>query len=256
MGAPMLAALRAAGHTATGFDCRPSTEFGPLSAVITDQPDRLDPATQVLISVVRDIDQTEALLFSDQAVLRHLPNLTHLVICSTVSPHYVTDLATRLENTVIDAPMSGAPIAAQEARLSFMLGGAAADIEPVRPLLASMGQHFHHMGDTGAGMTAKVLNNLVAAASTATTRLALDWASTAGLDEDSFLAVLHTSSGQTWFGSNFDRIEFARHGFGPDNSIGILSKDIASALDAAPAGADLSLPQALRAAIRQLQPRD
>ena len=106
------------------------------------------------------------------------------------------------------------------------------------------------LAETGNSM---ILNNLIAAASTATTRLALDWAAKQNLDEDAFLALLHTSSGQTWFGSNFGSIEFSRDGYAPDNSIGILKKDVESALEAAPAGADTALPQALHDAVAKLQ---
>ena len=45
-----------------------------------------------------------------------------------------------------------------------------------------MGAHFHRMGAFGAGMQAKVLNNLLAASNTAMTRLVLDWADAAGYD--------------------------------------------------------------------------
>ena len=116
-----------------------------------------------------------------------------------------------------------------------------------------MGTRFHRMGPFGAGMTAKVLNNLVAVASVAATRTALDWADGLGLDRDALLAVMNDSSGQTWFSANFDRIEFARDGFGPDNTIAILAKDAASALDGAPEGASPDLTEALIRTIQRLE---
>ena len=157
--------------------------------------------------------------------------------------------------TLVDAPMSGAAVAAQQRRLSFMLGGAEGDLDRLQPLFAAMGAHFHRMGPYGSGMAAKVLNNLLAAASTAMTRLALDWADAEGIDEARLLALIATSSGQNWLASGFDQIEFARDGWAPDNSIGILVKDVESALDAAPDGADIALPRAVQQAIRQLKPR-
>jgi hypothetical protein len=56
---------------------------------------------------------------------------------------------------------------------------------------------------------------------------------------------MHDSSGQTWFGSNFDSIEFARDGYDPDNTIGILKKDVESALDAVDASPDEGLQAAI-----------
>jgi 3-hydroxyisobutyrate dehydrogenase-like beta-hydroxyacid dehydrogenase len=118
-----------------------------------------------------------------------------------------------------------------------------------------MGKHFHRMGGFSAGMQAKVLNNLLAASNTAMTRLVLDWADAAGIDERRLLDLIHTSSGQNWFASGFDQIEFACDGLEPGNTIAILVKDVASALDAAPEGADTSLPRTVQEAIRQLKPR-
>ncbi|MEM6466302.1 MAG: NAD(P)-binding domain-containing protein, partial [Pseudomonadota bacterium] len=185
------------------------------------------------------------------------PNLKRVIISSTLSPKYVQELRTRVPAglSLIDAPMSGAAIAAQEARLSFMLGGEAQDIEDAMPLFQAMGHSITHCGTFGAGMVVKVLNNLVAASSVAATRTALNWADDLGVAEDTLLKVLHASSGQTWFGSGFDDIEFARDGLAEDNSIGILAKDVEAAMDGAPKQADLALPKALLAAIKGLTPR-
>ena len=252
MGAPMLAALRAAGLPARGYDVVQMD-----SPHITDDIAVFAEDLDTLITVVRDIDQTEAVLFGDQN-LAATPTLIRIIICSTLSPRYVKSLRARIPSHIalIDAPMSGAQIAAQEGRLSFMLGGDSADIDGAMPLFHAMGKHFHRMGDYGAGMQAKVLNNLLAASNTAMTRLVLDWADEAGLDISALLDLIHTSSGQNWFASGFNSIEFARDGHAPDNTIAILVKDIASALDAAPEGADTTLPEIIQTQIANLKPRD
>lgn len=251
MGAPMLAALRAAGLPARGYDVVPMD-----TPHITDDIAVFSEELETLITVVRDIDQTEAVLFGEQN-LATIPNLIRIIICSTLSPRYVRDLRARVPSHIalIDAPMSGAQIAAQEARLSFMIGGDTSEINAVQPLFDAMGKHFHRMGEFGAGMQAKVLNNLLAASNTAMTRLVLDWADESGLEISALLDLIHTSSGQNWFASGFNAIEFARDGLEPDNTIGILVKDVASALDAAPEGADISLPQAVQKTIAKLKPR-
>ncbi|MCU9838400.1 NAD(P)-binding domain-containing protein [Ruegeria sp. WL0004] len=256
MGAPMLAALRRAGLQAQGFDIRPPSDFTGTSHQITDNIAAFSQGLRTLITVVRDIPQTEQVLFTDQRLI-DAKHLDCVILCSTLSPRYVRDLRARVPDHIalIDAPMSGAQVAAQDARLSFMLGGNPADLDAVQPLFNAMGSHFHRMGPFGSGMQAKVLNNLLAAANTAMTRLVLDWADAAGLDEAALLALIHTSSGQNWFASNFDQIEFARDGLSEDNTIGILVKDVESALDAAPTGADTTLPRAVQELIRKLQPR-
>ncbi|WP_375228367.1 NAD(P)-dependent oxidoreductase [Roseobacter sp. S98] len=251
MGAPMLAALRADGFDARGFDVRPVQAPG-----ISTSAAEFTSGLKTLITVVRDIPETHEVLFGEQG-FASVPGLERILICSTLSPVYVAGLRDLIAPhiTLIDAPMSGAQIAAREARLTFMLGGTAADIDAARPVLQAMGSSLHHMGGFGAGMQAKVLNNLLAASNTAMTRLVLDWAEAGGIDPDRLLALIHTSSGQNWFASGGTDIEFFNEGMDAENSIGILVKDIESALDAAPDGADTSLPRTVQAAIRELKPR-
>ena len=256
MGLPMAVALQETGFSVRGFDVRPASSYGEFQRFITDDASEFSDKLEVLFTVVRDQMQTDDVLFDKQALIAKAPDLTHIVICSTLSPKYVQSLRARVPKHIalIDAPMSGAAIAAKEKRLSFMLGGSDENISVVQPYLDAMGTHFHRMGDFGAGMAAKVLNNLLAASSTVMTRLALDWAEALEIDQDKLLALMHTSSGQTWFGSNFDTIEFARDGFDPENTIGILKKDVEAAIDGAPERADITLPRTLIAAIEKLRP--
>jgi len=214
MGLGMARAIRRGGFDCTGFDIRPASEFGDFAGLMTEDPAAFAADRDVMLTVVRDIRQTEDLLFDAQAVLSKAPMLKYLIVCSTLSPRYFTDLAARIAAPVrlVDAPMSGAQVAADEARLSFMLGGAEEDLDTLEPVLRTMGQRIHRMGASGAGMTAKVLNNFIAAMSLAGTRQVLDWAADLGVDHDRLMALMHDSSGQTWFGSNFDQIEFSRDG--------------------------------------------
>lgn len=245
----MLAQLREAGFHARGFDVVDGRGDDIGLSAFAD-------GLTTLITAVRDTDETEAVLFYDQE-LAETPTLQTIIISSTLPPPYVKGLRTRLPAhlALIDAPMSGAQVRAEEGSLSFMLGGAAADIDAHMPLFNAMGQDFHRMGAFGSAMAAKVLNNLLAASNTAMTRLVLDWADAAGIDEAKLLALINTSSGQNWLASGFNEIEFARDGYATDNTIGILFKDVAAGLTMAPEGADTALPKTVRAAIRALKPR-
>ena len=129
MGLGMARAMQRAGFDVVGFDVRPPADFGDFSASMIADPAHFAADRDVILSVVRDIEQTEDLLLRKQAILQNAPSLQHLVICSTLSPRYFDNLRNRLPAglRVVDAPMSGAQIAADEARLSFMLGGDEAD---------------------------------------------------------------------------------------------------------------------------------
>ena len=256
MGFGMARAMDRAGLDVTGFDIRPVPEFGEFANRMAADPVSFAADREVILTVVRDIAQTEALLFDEQAILSKAPRLKYLVVCSTLSPRYLADLAGRVPEriTLIDAPMSGAQVAADEARLSFMLGGPDEALDALEPVFRTMGSKIHRMGASGAGMTAKVLNNFVAGAATAGVRQVLNWAGDLGVERDRLLALMNDSSGQTWFGSNFDQIEFARDGYDPENTIGILKKDLESCLDAVDKDSHDGLPEAVVAAIGALKP--
>lgn len=250
MGKPMLAALRFGGFDAHGFDIRGIDGIETAPAAFARD-------LGVLITVVRDEEETDDVLFGRQNFVAQATELDTILVCSTLSPNYTRALRERVPDHIrlIDAPMSGAQISAENRSLSFMLGGEDAALDHCQPLFDAMGSTFHRMGPFGSGMTAKVLNNLLAASSTAMTRLVLDWADANGLDERKLLDLIHHSSGQNWLASGFDEIEFARDGFAPDNSIGILVKDVSAALDIAPKGAETDLPELIQSTIRRLKPR-
>ena len=256
MGFGMARAMERAGLDVTGFDVRPVSDFGEFANRMAADPVSFAADREVILTVVRDIAQTEALLFETQAILSRAPRLKYLVVCSTLSPRYVAELRTRVPNsmTVIDAPMSGAQYKADSGELTFMLGGMDADLDVLEPILKTMGSKIHRMGGPGAGITAKVLNNFVAGAATAGVRRALDWADDLGMDRARLLALMHDSSGQTWFGTNFEQIEFSRDGYDPENTLGILKKDLESCLDAVDPDSHEGFPEAVVAAIGDLKP--
>lgn len=250
MGLPMLAALQAAGVAVRGFDI-----VAKGHPDVTSDAETFAQDIDTLITVVRDEAQTGDVLFGRQGFVTAAPNLSRVIISSTLSPRYVRALRARIpaDIALMDAPMSGAKVAAENARLTFMLGGKAADLDDAEGLFLAMGEKLHRMGPFGSGMQAKVLNNLLAASHTAMTRLVLDWSAQTELDEKALLDVINTSSGQNWFASGFDNIEFSRDGFAPDNTIGILVKDVAAAIDAAPAASDRVLPQTIMTQLRNLK---
>ncbi|RYY70899.1 MAG: NAD(P)-dependent oxidoreductase, partial [Comamonadaceae bacterium] len=61
----------------------------------------------------------------------------------------------------IDAPIARTRQAAEDGTLSIMVGGDAACLEDMRPLLACMASDITHCGPVGAGQITKILNNMV-----------------------------------------------------------------------------------------------
>lgn len=255
MGYPMARRMTEAGFDVLGHDVRPASDFPLLGERFVADPAEFAGAVDILFSVVRDISQTESVLFSEQAMVTHPEAPELLVICSTVSPRFVSGLQERLPERMrlVDAPMSGGPYSAEAGSLTFMLGGAEADILTLMPLLQAMGETFHHLGPVAAGMSCKVLNNFVCAASVAAVRRVGLLAPGMGLDPGKLREVMASSSGSSWFGDNYDRIKFAREGYDPGNTMGIIRKDVGAYLDAVSGGDESLLEDFEQAVARALE---
>jgi len=257
MGLPMARALLASGFKVSGFDVRPLDEFGDFAPHMQADAQRFANECDTLICVVRDEQQVLDLCFDDQALFHTVRSPETFVLSSTTSPRFVHKLRKKLPQDVvlIDAPMSGAPLAAIAATLTFMVGGPPQAVTALQPAFAAMGSKIHHLGELGAGMATKVLNNFVAASTVVAVRNVLKHAESSGIDPQTLLGVMAQSSGQTWFGSNFNQINWAGEGYDAGNTIGILEKDVGAFIDGLPDGPE-PLHKAIIAALQTLPPSD
>lgn len=259
MGLPMAQRLADAGYEVWGHDVRPASEFDGFASRMVADAVEFSGRCNIVISVVRDAAQTRALLFGDsQGIVKGLQTSDVLVISSTLSPRFVRDLSEELPEglTLIDAPMSGAPYRARNGTLSFMLGGPDDVLERLTPLFKVMGGDIFRMGPASMGMTAKVLNNYCAATSVVATHRVLGMARALELDQRMLLKVMKVSSGSNWFADGINQIDWASEGYSTSNTIGIVEKDVESALDAVsehPAVAHALLDDALLASLRALE---
>lgn len=229
MGLPMARALRRAQIDTTGLDIRAEDHFENLKM-------HFDPATfvadrSVILTMLRDEAQTEAMLFGSNGLAPALTSAQTLILCSTLTPDYTRALPARLPEglRVIDAPVIGDPIAAEAARLMFLVGAEAEVVDELSLFLAAMGENIVCAGAFGAGMEMAILNTFVAASSVAAVRSAMDAARAKGLDVRQLLDVLQCGDGQTWFGENFDTLTFARAGITPENYLGFLERELSKA---------------------------
>jgi 3-hydroxyisobutyrate dehydrogenase-like beta-hydroxyacid dehydrogenase len=95
----------------------------------------------------------------------------------------------------LDAGISGGAAAAAAGTLTLMVGGDAAALGWVRPALAAFSSAIHHMGPSGAGHIAKVLNNFLNGVTLAATAEVMVAAKKADLDLGQLLDVINSSSG-------------------------------------------------------------
>jgi 3-hydroxyisobutyrate dehydrogenase-like beta-hydroxyacid dehydrogenase len=140
------------------------------------------------------------------------------VVCinSTISPEFVRELAAvgaERGVVVMDVAMSGGgDVAARAGALTFMVGGDAEAFERCRPALDAMATTVHHVGPLGSGVTAKIINNLLAIQNVATVREALQLSRALGFEDSAVLAIVQTAVGSSWVSNNWERIREQERG--------------------------------------------
>jgi 3-hydroxyisobutyrate dehydrogenase len=128
----------------------------------------LGAAVDVLVVAVVDDDQARAVLTGPAGALTTLDPGSTVVVVSTLSPAAVRELAGGAAARgvdLLDCGVSGGPVAAAHGELVAMIGGEAAAVERVRPVLDAFSCRVFHMGPAGTGLAAKLARNLVQYAS-------------------------------------------------------------------------------------------
>jgi 3-hydroxyisobutyrate dehydrogenase len=142
--------------------------------------------SDIVFMCVTDAAAVEEVVFGPEG-LAATPGAGKLVVdFSSIHPDAARDLAARLKTSNgagwIDAPVSGGTKGAEEGTLAIMAGGAAGDIERVRPYVLAMARRFTHMGPTGAGQITKLCNQVIVGCAMAVLAEATRLASNAGID--------------------------------------------------------------------------
>jgi 3-hydroxyisobutyrate dehydrogenase-like beta-hydroxyacid dehydrogenase len=148
----------------------------------------------------------------DAGVLAGMKQDGILVLHSTVSPsviHRIAEHAVKRGMSVLDAPLTGGgEVAAREGKLTFMVGGEVSALERCRPVLQAMATSILHVGASGSGSAAKIINNYLAVSHTLLVREALRIGRKIGFAEETLLAILNTGSvGSNWSTLNWARIK-------------------------------------------------
>lgn len=129
-----------------------------------------------------------------------------LVDMTTSEPNLAKEIAEEAAKrgiAALDAPVSGGDIGAREARLSIMIGGEAATLTAVDPLLRLMGQNIRHMGAAGAGQHTKMFNQILISTTMIGVVEGLLYAHKAGLDLDEAIKAVGSGAAGSWSINNY-----------------------------------------------------
>jgi 3-hydroxyisobutyrate dehydrogenase len=200
MGFPMARNLIKAGYSLRGHDANleAMARIEALGAKTASSSSETVSDAAIIISMLPNDLVVESVYQGEGGVISSASPGALIIDCSTISvsaSRRLAGAAIAAGIDVIDAPVSGGPHGAADATLSFMVGGEAPVIEAARPVLEAMGNRIVHVGGNGAGQTAKICNNMLAAVIMAGAAEALALGARNGIDPARLTEVIQSSSG-------------------------------------------------------------
>jgi 3-hydroxyisobutyrate dehydrogenase-like beta-hydroxyacid dehydrogenase len=199
MGSRMARNLRRAGFDVVVWN-RTRARAEELGEPIAASPRAAAEGAGVVVTMVVDAPEVEAVLFGDDGAAAGLVPGALVVDMSTIAPSAVKSIAARLAERgigFVDAPVTGSKPRAEDGTLTIMAGGSADDFRRARPLFEAMGELIVHCGPSGHGAMVKLLNNALAAINAAALAEALDVAETYGLDTERLVEVMSAGSAKS-----------------------------------------------------------
>jgi len=195
MGKPMSGHLVKAGHEVSVYDLNSAhvQELTAKGASACKSSKEVAQKSDIIFIMVQDTPDVEAVLFGKDGVAEGLKANSIVVDMSSISPIATKEFAKKLGGMkveMLDAPVSGGQVGAENATLSIMVGGKAEVFEKIKPYFQLMGKNIVHVGGNGDGQTCKVANQIVVALNIEAVGEALLFASKAGADPVKVRAAL------------------------------------------------------------------
>ena len=233
MGTGMATNLVKAGHEVSVWNRTPgkTVEGARTAATPADAAKGVD----VVWMCVSDTSAVETVLFGKDGVEQSLAPGMIVADSSTISPAATLKFAERVRARgadYVDNPVTGSKTGADGGTLIFIVGGAEATIEKLKPLYAAMGKVFFRVGETGKGQSAKIAMNLQIALIYEGFAEGLTLAAELGVDAQTLLPLIQASmirSGVVDYKAPF----VLKRDFTPNFPMKLMHKDIKLMLDAA-----------------------
>jgi 3-hydroxyisobutyrate dehydrogenase len=213
MGGPMAANLVKAGHIVTGFDLNPVAldALHNAGGKIAGSAAEAVKGASVIITMLPAGEHVREVYLNQGGVIDVVKDAganegALLIDCSTIdvdSARVVTAAAAQAGLAMLDAPVSGGTVGAQNATLTFMVGGTEAAFARGKTVLEGMGKNIFHAGGPGAGQAVKICNNMMLAINMAGVAEAFLLAEKLGLDWGKLHQICATATANSWALSNY-----------------------------------------------------
>lgn len=194
MGAPMAKNLLDAGHELQIHrENSRSQSLVDAGATLAPTPGAAAEGAEVVILMLPDTPDVEAVLQGPDGVLTALADGTLVIDMSSISPVATEQLAAAVVDAggqYVDAPVSGGEVGAQQGTLTIFVGGQDEAVDRARPLLEILGGRLTHMGPAGAGQATKVVNQIIVGLTIEAVAEGLALAEASGVDPEQVRTAL------------------------------------------------------------------
>jgi 3-hydroxyisobutyrate dehydrogenase len=237
MGLPMARNLLKAGFQVTVWNRTPgrADELAAEGATVAASPAEVARASEVTVSCVSDSPDVEAIALGPDGVIEGASPGSIYIDCSTISPAVARAVAGRLAEAgvqMLDAPVSGGDVGAQQGTLSIMVGGEADAFERSRPVFEAMGKTIVHVGPSGSGQVVKLCNQIAGGLHLLAMSEAIALCRSAGVDPARMLEAVSAGAGSSWMLQNLAP-RVLQDDYRPGFMVRLQQKDLRLVLDAA-----------------------
>jgi 3-hydroxyisobutyrate dehydrogenase len=203
MGQSMCRNIMSAGYSMTVYS-RTKAKAQPLldaGAAWADSPKAVAEKSDVVFAIVGYPSDVREVFLGTTGALGGAKGGGVLCDMTTSEPSLAVEIANAAKHkgiAALDAPVSGGDVGAKNATLSIMVGGDAAALDAVMPLLQCMGKTIVHQGPAGAGQHTKMVNQILIASALNGVCEALLYAKKAGLDAKTVLQSVGGGAAASW----------------------------------------------------------
>ena len=244
MGGPMARNLLKAGHKVRAFDIVRANLDAVVSAGAEAAASAADAAkgAEVVITMLPAGEHVRDVYVETGKVIATAARGALLIDCSPIdveTARAVSAVAAAAGHDMVDAPVSGGTVGAENATLTFMCGGSEQAFARAEPILKAMGKTIVHAGPAGNGQAAKICNNMILGISMIAVCEGFLLAERLGLDAQKLFEISSKSSGQCWSMTSYCPVPGpvptspANRGYKPGFTGAMMVKDLRLAQEAA-----------------------
>ncbi|KAK8470446.1 hypothetical protein PHAVU_004G150100 [Phaseolus vulgaris] len=231
MGFGMATHLLSSEFCVVGYDVYEPTQrrFTNAGGLIGNSPAEVSKDVDVLIIMVTNESQAENVLYGENGAVSALPAGASIILSSTVSPAYVSQLEHRLHDKylkLVDAPVSGGVTRASLGTLTIMASGTDDALKSAGQVLAALSEKLYIIkGGCGSGSGIKMINQLLAGVHIASAAEAIAFAARLGLNTRLLFDFIAISGGTSWMFENRGQ-HMIDNDYTPCSALDIFVKDM------------------------------